>query len=259
MGWWRGSGAWKPRSRPFTSPDFHPFGDFLIFRDVADLGVGLAADVAGVGSQDGGGTLRGGDEIHEHFDGGGFTGTILPDQGVKSAFRHVEIDTVDGSNSAEVLGELLRMNRLVHEWLAAYFGVGDPFPFRGEARPLFADGILDVVELDAKTFGFDNKLLDLVLQEIRFLGFAGGGTLSDNRSRTGTDFKKAGVDKARDDLVRCVGIDFELTAEDADRRKIVAGTQPTGDDGFCCGVDNLLVKRRTGSEVDVERDHRCVL
>ena len=128
----------------------------------------------------------------------------------------------------------------------------------GELLRRYWQPIAGVAELDAETFGFDNKLLDFVLQEIRFLGFAGGGKLSDNRSRTEADFKTAGVDKAGHDLVRCVGIDFEFTAEDADRRKIVAGTKPTGDDGFCGGVDNLLVKRRTGSEVDVERDHRCV-
>jgi hypothetical protein len=123
---------------------------------------------------------------------------------------------------------------------------------------VLAGGILEVAELDAETFGFDNKLLEFVLEEIGFFGSAGGGTLGNYGSRTGTDFKKAGIDKASDDLVCRVGIDFELAAEDADRRKIVAGTEPTGDDGFCGGVDNLLVKRRAGDEVDVKRDHRCV-
>jgi hypothetical protein len=32
------------------SADFHPYRDFLIFGDVADLGVGLAADFAGIGA-----------------------------------------------------------------------------------------------------------------------------------------------------------------------------------------------------------------
>jgi len=116
-------------------------------------------------------------------------------------------------------------------------------------------GVLDVVEVNVETFGFDNKLLDFVLEEIGFFSFRGSGTPGDSRSRTGTDFEKASIDKAGDDLVCCVRIDFEFPAEDADRRKIVAGTEPTGDDGFCGGVDNLLVKGRAGSEVDAEGDH----
>ena len=108
---------------------------------------------------------------------------------------------------------------------------------------------MDVVEVNVETFGFDNKLLDFVFS------FGGSGTPGDSRSRTGTDFEKASIDKAGDNLVCCVRIDFEFPAEDADRRKIVAGTESTGDDGFCGGVDNLLVKGRAGSEVDVEGDH----
>ena len=79
--------------------------------------------------------------------------------------------------------------------------------------------------------------------------------LGDNGSRTGADLEKAGVDKARYHLVRCVGIDFEFATEGADRRKIVTGTKLASDDGFCGRVDNLLVKRRAGSEIDVKRDH----
>lgn len=114
------------------------------------------------------------------------------------------------------------------------------------------DGILDVAELNAEAFGFDNKFLDFVPEEIGFFGLGGGWALSNNRRRAGTDFENASIDKAGDDLVRCGGIDFEFAAEDTDRRKVVAGTQPTGDDGSCGGVDNLFVKGRAGSEVDVE-------
>ena len=117
------------------------------------------------------------------------------------------------------------------------------------------DCVLDVVVVNTQTLGFDNKLLDFVLEETGFFGFGGGGALGDNRSGTGTDFQKAGVDKARDDLVRRVGIDFEFSAQDADRGEIVAGAEPAGDDGSCGGVDNLLVKRRAGSEIDMKRDH----
>lgn len=137
----------------------------------------------------------------------------------------------------------------------ASFELGHLFPLRGEAGPVSGDCILDVAMVNAETFRFDYKLLDFVPEEIGFFGFGGGRALGDNGSGTGTDFEKAGVHKAGDDLVRCVGIDFEFAAEDADRRKIVAGTESAGDDGFRGSVDDSLVKRRARSEVDVERDH----
>ena len=64
--------------------DFHPFRDFLIFVDVADVRVGLAAYFAGIGSEDCARAASGGDQIHENFDGGGFAGGVLADEGVES-------------------------------------------------------------------------------------------------------------------------------------------------------------------------------
>jgi len=117
------------------------------------------------------------------------------------------------------------------------------------------DGILDVAVVNTETFSFDNELLDLVLEEIGFFGSGGSREGGDNGSRTCTDFEKTGIDEASDDLVSRVGIDFQFAAEGADGRKIVTGTQLTRDDGLCGCVDDLLVKRGAGSEVNVERDH----
>jgi hypothetical protein len=120
---------------------------------------------------------------------------------------------------------------------------------------VLGDGVKNVIQVDAETFGFHNELLEFVLEEIGFFGFSRGGALGDKRSGTRMDLEKSGVDEARDDLVSGVGIDFEFATEDADRRKIVAGTELAGDDGFRGSVDDLLVKRRARSKVDVERDH----
>lgn len=54
--------------------------------------------------------------------------------------------------------------------------------------------------------------------------------------------------------MRRVGINFEFAAECPYGRKIVAGTKLARDDRSCRGVDNLLVKGRAGSELDVERN-----
>ena len=59
--------------------------------------------------------------------------------------------------------------------------------------------------------------------------------------------------------MRGVRIDFELAAEDANRRKIVTRTELARNDGSGGSVDDLLVQRRPRSKVDVERDHFSVL
>ena len=120
---------------------------------------------------------------------------------------------------------------------------------------MLGDGIMKAADVDAQALRFDNKLLDFVLEEVSFFGFGRGREFGDDRSRTGTDFKKSGGDKAGDYFVCGVGVDFEFAAEGANRRKVVARTELTGDDSLCGGVDNLLVQGRAGNEVYVERDH----
>lgn len=112
---------------------------------------------------------------------------------------------------------------------------------------MLSDGILKAVDVDAQALRLDNKLLDFVLKELGFFGFGRGREFGDDRSGTGTDFEKSGGDKAGDDFVCGVGVDFEFAAEGANRGKIVARTELTGDDSLSGGVDNLLVERRAGN------------
>ncbi len=84
--------------------DFHPFGDLLIFGDVADASVGFAADFAGIGTEDLGGAACGGDEIHKDFDGGGFAGTVLADEGVNGAFLDIESDVIESGEACISFG-----------------------------------------------------------------------------------------------------------------------------------------------------------
>jgi hypothetical protein len=122
---------------------------------------------------------------------------------------------------------------------------------------VFRDGVLYVVQVNAKTFSFDNKLLEFVPEKVGSLGFGGGGALGDNSRGTRTDFEKSRLNEGGDHFVRCVGIDFEFATEGADRGKIVAGAKLAGDDGSRGGVHNLFVKGRAGSEADVEGDQRA--
>lgn len=96
--------------------DFHPFGEFLIFGDVADLGVELASDFAGIGAEDFGGALAGGNEIHKDFDGSGFSGAVLANESVDGAFLDFEIDVVKSGHAAVFFCERVRSDYRCHCW-----------------------------------------------------------------------------------------------------------------------------------------------
>jgi len=112
--------------------DFHPFGDFLIFGDIADLGVGLATEFAGIGAEDLGSALAGGDEIHEDFDSSGFSGAVLANESVDGAFLDFEIDVVKSSHAAVVFGERVRSDYGCHCWRPPW--PGPCFPSLFEVR-----------------------------------------------------------------------------------------------------------------------------
>jgi hypothetical protein len=124
---------------------------------------------------------------------------------------------------------------------------------------MFDDGLLQVLELDTETLGFDNELFKFVLEEIGFFGFGGGRALGDHGNGAWANFEQTGVDETGYDFVGGIGVDFEFPAERADGGKFVAGAELARDNGFGGGVDDLLVEREARGEVDVERDHVRVL
>src|SRR5262249_60221517 len=107
---------------------------------------------------------------------------------------------------------------------------------------------MEAADVDAQAVRFDNKLVGFGLEEVSFFGFGRGREFGDDRSRTGTDFKKSGGDKAGDYFVCGVGVDFEFAAEGANRRKVVARTELTGDDSLCGGGGKLLAEGGGRSE-----------
>ena len=96
------------------SADFHPFRDFLIFGDVADVGIGLPVDLPGIGAEDLGSALAGRDEIHEDLDGCGFPSAVLANESVDGAFLDFEIDVVKSSHAAVFFGERVRSDYRSH-------------------------------------------------------------------------------------------------------------------------------------------------
>ena len=120
-------------------------------------------------------------------------------------------------------------------------------------------GRLHVAQVDTKAFGFDDEFFEVLLEEFSFFGLCRGGRRGDYGDGSGAEFEETGVGKAGDDFVGGVGIDFQVFAESPNGGKFVAGTQLTGDDGFGGGVDDLLVNRPAGFEVDMEREHGCTV
>jgi hypothetical protein len=120
---------------------------------------------------------------------------------------------------------------------------------------VFGDGFLHVLKIDAEALALHDEFLELLFEEVCSFGFTGRRALGDNGDRTGANFEEARFGETSDYFVSGVGIDFELSAEGADRRKFVARTELAGDDGLGGGVDNLLVDGSAGLEFHVKRNH----
>jgi len=120
---------------------------------------------------------------------------------------------------------------------------------------VFGDGFLHVLKIDAEALAFDDEFLELLFEEIGSFGFGGGRALGDNGDRAGANFEEASIGETGDYFVGGVGIDLELSAEGADGRKFVPGTELAGDNGLGGGVNNLLVDGSAGLELYVKRNH----
>ena len=120
---------------------------------------------------------------------------------------------------------------------------------------MLAESFVYIVEIDAEALGFDDELFELLLKELGFLSFGGGGSRGDDGRGSGADFEEAGVNEAGDDFVRSVGINFELARERTNGGEFVARAELAGDDGFGGGVDDLLVDGGARAEVDAEGEH----
>jgi hypothetical protein len=134
-------------------------------------------------------------------------------------------------------------------------GVLLPFPLRSEAGPVFCDGFLHVLKIDAEALAFHDEFLELLFEEICSFGFRGRRALGNNGDRARANFEEASVGETGDYFVGGVGIDLELFAEGADGREFVTGTELARDDGFGGSVDNLLVDGSAGLELHVKRNH----
>jgi hypothetical protein len=111
---------------------------------------------------------------------------------------------------------------------------------------VFGDGFLHVLKIDAEALAFDDEFLELLFEEIGSFGFRGRRALGNNGDRARANFEEARVGETGDYFVGGVGINLELSAEGADGREFVTGTELARDDGFGGSVDNLLVDGSAG-------------
>ena len=94
--------------------DGHPLGEFLVFRDVADVGEDFSGNV-GAGMAEhlrctGGGT----EDVHQELDDRGLAGAVGADEGVDGVLRDCEVKALEGSGAAVAAGEILGLDYGVH-------------------------------------------------------------------------------------------------------------------------------------------------
>jgi len=129
----------------------------------------------------------------------------------------------------------------------------------GETVPVLGDAGQNIFAVDAKTFRFDDELLDLAAEEFGAFFACGVRAGGDDVADAWPGFEKAVADKLRDDLVGGIGIDLEFAAEGTNRGEWVAGKKLTRDHRLLRRIDDLLEERDAGPEMDAERNHDCTI
>jgi hypothetical protein len=102
-------------------------------------------------------------------------------------------------------------------------------------------------------------VLEFVVEKKGALGGCGAGWLSDDCAGARTNFEQAFIDQMGDHFMGGVRVDLQRAAEDAHRRKRIAGAHLAGDDRLPGGVDYLFVQRHAGLEGQAERNHMCTI
>src|SRR5687767_7379576 len=121
--------------------------------------------------------------------------------------------------------------------------------------PRVGDRLDDLVETRADAPGFDDQLLDLVLQQpptvagTRLRRF--GHHRTDSRAYVEPPF----LDQVLHHLVSRVGMDLEVRRKRPDRRKVLTRPQDTTQHCARCGKDDLVEDRPAGNERQSEWCH----
>ena len=93
-------------------------------------------------------------------------------------------------------------------------------------------GIKHLVEADSQALRLNNNLFDFVPEQLRSFLPSGIGKCGNDSAYSGPCLKQSFVDEVCHDLRSGVGIYFEFSAKNPDRRKCVAGAKLTGNHGL---------------------------
>ena len=125
----------------------------------------------------------------------------------------------------------------------------------GEPGPPRLDGVDDVLQLDTDAQGFDDQLLDFVLQQPLAVAGAGRRPRGHDRADAGLHLEPAFLNQMLNDLVRRVGMDLQLGRERADRGKGLAGLKLAADKRLGRGEDDLVEDGLPGPKREPEQCH----
>src|SRR5438094_9839763 len=88
----------------------HPFGDVLVFGNVADLPVRQSANLFAIHSQNCGLSAGCTDQIHQNFDTRCFPGAVRPYQGIDCALLHLKIYVVERAHTPVPLSQIMSLD-----------------------------------------------------------------------------------------------------------------------------------------------------
>ncbi len=117
------------------------------------------------------------------------------------------------------------------------------------------NGVHNFGNFQTDALGFDDKALDIALQQPLALAGARGGRIGNYRSDARSRFEEAFLDQMLDHFVGRVGVDLQTGRESANRRECLTCLKLAADKGFHSGVDDLIEDGLSGAKLKPERCH----
>lgn len=126
---------------------------------------------------------------------------------------------------------------------------------RAEFGPFVFDCADDILKVCPHPARLHHELTDLFVQKAFAVTGARFREFGNHRTHARAHFEKAFLDEVLNNLVRGVGVNFQIRRERADRGKRLARKEFTADERFGGGEDNLIEDGLAGSKSDLQTCH----
>jgi hypothetical protein len=124
-----------------------------------------------------------------------------------------------------------------------------------EFGPLVFDCADDVLKFRAHAARFNHKPTDFLAQKALTVAGARLGQFRDDGAQARTHFEEALLNQMLYDLVRGIGMYFQIGGKRPDGRERLAREEFTADESFGSGEDNLIEDGLTGAKGNLQSCH----